>query len=63
MITLTKLEAEYILDVLEQCAEYEDSYGFDLHDGVLNAKEIMEAIIRTRVEDVEIPDGKTDIFY
>jgi hypothetical protein len=61
MITLTILEATYLLDVLGECMDAIESSD-EAFDGIINAKEILIKCLNN-MEDVEIPDGKTDIFY
>ncbi len=66
MITLTLGEANYLLDVLGECLEYQGS-EVDLDAAILNAQEIIQACL-DNAEDVEIPDtqeqprGQTSIF-
>ena len=57
MIRLTILETEYLIQVLEECAveHFTD-------EGIANAIEILRECL-DKPEDVESPDGETDIFY
>ncbi len=65
MITLTLLEASYLLDVLEECKTDNDNWHID---GIDNAQELIREAIVKQI-DVEIPDtqeqpsGPADIFY